>query len=200
MDELVTLEPWAQWLILVPLSGLLLYSAWTDWKVRKVYNKVTYPAMVVGLALHLIVQGLPGLGDGAIGFVLAFVIGLVMMPFGWIGGGDVKLLMAVGAALGVQALGEITFYSVWIGAILGLVMAIANGYLIEMLKKMGRYIRGWYRLIIYKQAVLKESLEKDERNKVPYAIAILGGAILTYTDAVYQWPQFWDWYTTGIGF
>lgn len=200
MDGLIQLESWAQWLILIPLAGVLLHSAWTDWKVRKVYNKVTYPAMVVGLALHLIVGGLPGLADGALGLVLAFVIGLAMLPFGWIGGGDVKLLMAAGAALGVQALGEITFYSVWVGALLGLGMAIANGYFFEMLKRMGRYVRGWFRVLVYRQAMLKQDLEKDERNKVPYAIAILGGAVLTYTDAAYQWPQFWDWYTTSLGF
>lgn len=200
MDELTKLEPWAQWLVLIPLAGVMLYSAWTDWKSRKVYNKVTYPAIVVGLVLHGIVQGVPGLGDGAVGLGLAFVIGLAMMPFGWIGGGDIKLLMAVGSTLGVQALGEITFYSIWVGAVLGLVMAVANGYLWEMLRRMGRYLRGWYRVLVYKQAMLKETLEKDERNKVPYAIAILGGAILTYTDAVHKWPGFWDWYTTGIGF
>lgn len=200
MDELVQLAPWAQWLILIPLAGVLLYCAWTDWRARKVYNKVTYPAVLVGLVLHLIVQGLPGLGDGAIGLLLAFVIGLVMLPFGWIGGGDVKLLMAVGAALGVQALGEITFYSVWVGAILGFGMAAVNGYLFVMLKRMWNYVRGWIRVLVYRQAMLKQTLEKDERNKVPYAIAILGGAILTYTDAAYQWPQFWDWYMSGLGF
>lgn len=200
MDELVKLETWAQLLMLIPLGAVMLYSAWTDWKSRKVYNKVTYPAVVVGLVLHLIVGGLPGLGDGALGLALAFVIGLAMLPFGWIGGGDIKLLMAVGAALGVQALGEITFYSVWVGAVLGLAMAVANGYLVEMIRKMGRYIRGWFRVLVYKQVMLKEELPKDERNKVPYAIAILGGAILTYTDAAHQWPQFWDWYTTSLGF
>ena len=200
MDELVQTDLWRQLLVLIPVAVALLISAYTDFKERKVFNKVTYPFVIIGLLTHAIALGLPGLGNGAMSVVIALFIGIALLPFGWIGGGDIKLLMGVGAALGWVGLLEVTFYSIWVGAVMGLVMAAVNGYLWEMLKRMGRYLRGIARMVIYRTAMVKEDMERDERSKVPFAIAVLGGAILVYTDATLRFPEFWDWYIGMLGF
>jgi prepilin peptidase CpaA len=200
MHEILALPVWKQALLFIPVGIVLIICAITDWRERKVYNKFTYPLAIVGFVVHTIALGLSGTLDGLLAFFAAFVIGLLMLPFGWLGGGDTKLLMGIGATLGVHTLLVSTFYSIWIGAILGLGMAAVNGYLWEMLKRMGRYIRGWYRVFVYKQALLKEPLEKDERNKVPFAVAIMGGVICAYTEFAHNTPGFWSWYVSALGF
>ena len=200
MHEILALEAWKQAILFIPVAVVLIYSAITDWKERKVYNKVTYPLAVVGIIAHTIALGWDGTLDGLMAFGAAFVIGLILLPFGWLGGGDTKLLMGIGATLGLHALIVSVFYSIWIGAILGVGMAAVNGYLWEMIQRMGRYLRGWYRVFIYKQGFLKEPIEKDERNKVPFAVAILGGVACTYTEFALGWPGFWSWYVSSLGF
>ena len=200
MKELAHLAPWQIALVLVPVALVCLIAAWTDWHERKVFNKHTYPLVIVGLVTHTIALGWAGLGDGLLSVALALVIGLVLSTFGWMGGGDIKLLMGVGASLGMSTLLQVTFYSVWVGAILGLLLAASNGYIWIMFRNVGRYLRGVFRMIAYKTKAVKEELEvDDERNKVPFAIAIMGGVVLTFTDAFSHWPGFWQWYLEGIG-
>ncbi|QED27843.1 prepilin peptidase [Microvenator marinus] len=200
MHDILAMELWKQLLLFIPVAVVLIICAVTDWRERKVYNKITYPFAAIGLVLHTVTMGFDGTLDGLMALLAAFVIGLIMLPFGWLGGGDTKLLMGLGATLGVHALVVTVFYSIWIGAILGLGMAAYNGYLWEMIKRMGRYLRGWYRVFVYKQAFLKEKLERDERNKVPFAVAILGGVATTYTEFALAWPGFWTWYVSSLGF
>lgn len=200
MEELIKLDAWKVVIVVAPLMIVCLIGAWTDWKERKVFNKHTYPLIVIGLVTHTIAVGWPGLLDGALAVVIALFVGILLMVFFRVGGGDIKLLMGVGAALGLSGLLQVAWYSVWVGAALGLALALFNGYLWVMLGNVYRYLRGVFRMIIYKTKMVREELDvDDERNKVPFAIAILGGVILTLTDALYKWPGFYDWYLRGIG-
>lgn len=192
MDELVTQEPIRQALVLIPLAAVLITCAYTDYKERKVFNKVTYPAFFLGLAVHGIALGWAGLLDGFLAALIAFGIGLVLLFTRMIGGGDIKLLIVVGAFLGKAGLAEVTFYSVLAGAVGGLIAALFNGYLWEMFKRLGRFFRGIYRSLAYRSGAMAEKLERDERSWIPFAIAIMVGGVLTYTDAVYRWPGLWE--------
>ena len=97
----------------------------TDWRWQRIPNVVTYPTMIVGLALGA-VDGLPGspLGGGFLDHLVATVAPFVLLyPVyapGWMKAGDVKLLMAVGALRG----GSFLFFSFFYGAMLGGVLAL----------------------------------------------------------------------------
>jgi prepilin peptidase CpaA len=201
MESLLELTLWRQLLVLIPMGIALCIAAYTDWRERKVFNWLSYSAILVGLAIHPIAYWSISPLGGVIAAVVTFVVGLVMfafLPGGWFSGGDIKLLVAVAAFLGFEGLGEVLFYSVFCGAILGLVMALFNGYLWEMLKRMFRYLRSLVRAAAYQSTQVRESLERDDRSRVPFAIAILAGAILAYTDARYGWPGVLDWYIEGL--
>jgi prepilin peptidase CpaA len=87
------------WVVL-PVLALAVIATWIDVKSRRIPNLLTFPALLLGLLVHLAVEGLPGLGRSALGMLVA---GGLMMP-GWLlkwkGGGDVKLMAAVGAWFG----------------------------------------------------------------------------------------------------
>jgi prepilin peptidase CpaA len=200
MDKLFEVELWRQLVVLIPLGLLLVVSAITDLRERKVYNKVTYPAFFVGLITHTVALGLHGLLDGLLAAVLTFVLGLMIMITGWIKGGDIKLFIAVGAFLGLQGLGEVIFYSIFAGGIVGIVTSLLNGYLAEMLKKMWGFIKGLVLTLLYKTKNLAQPMEVDERSKMPFAVAILMGGVCVLTDEIYGLPGFYDWYWSSLGF
>ena len=81
-------------------------AAVTDvWKF-KIYNAVTLPLLCSGMIYHGLVGGAPDFTASFVGALFGFGILLVFYLMGGMGGGDVKLMAAVGAWLGMPQ----TFY------------------------------------------------------------------------------------------
>lgn len=74
------------------LWGLLIFAAVIDWRTLKIPNVLTVPGMITGLIFHG--------GVGLEGILLALFLAGSLTMFGLWGGGDAKLLMAVGAFVG----------------------------------------------------------------------------------------------------
>ena len=70
-----------------------------DVRRGRVPNALTYPAVLVGVALGA-AQGGAGLGQSALGLVAALLCALPLWIWGGMGGGDLKLLAAIGAFFG----------------------------------------------------------------------------------------------------
>ena len=88
-------EGWISLAADIVLVCLAVFSAATDLYRGKVYNAVTMPGLLAGLAFSVQRAGAPGILDVfcAVGFT-----GLVLFPFykaGGLGAGDIKLLAAV---------------------------------------------------------------------------------------------------------
>jgi prepilin peptidase CpaA len=81
------------------LTGLLVAAAWTDYRQRRIPNWLTMGGLALALLLRL-VSGPGMLIEGLIGVLLAFVLTLPLLMLGVMGGGDAKLLMAIGAFMG----------------------------------------------------------------------------------------------------
>jgi len=99
----------------VALVAVVAVASWWDVRERRIPNALTVGALVAALLLRIpggtgsVVAGLEGAG-------IAFGLSLVFFLAGGMGGGDVKLLAAVGAFLGPSRL--------WPGL---LAMALAGG-------------------------------------------------------------------------
>ncbi|MFV1959997.1 MAG: prepilin peptidase, partial [Planctomycetota bacterium] len=85
----------------LPLLLVLGLAVWTDVRDGKVYNRLTYPAALLGLVLNATVRppGV-GLGQASLGLAVGFIPLFLAFAVGGLGGGDVKLMGAVGAFLG----------------------------------------------------------------------------------------------------
>jgi prepilin peptidase CpaA len=106
--------------IFVVLIGCLI-AAVTDVTRFKVYNLLTYPLLLSGLVYHCIVGGVDGFSASVLGLLMGAGCLLVLFLLGGIGGGDVKLMGAVGAWLGWHC----TFALFLVSALLGGVSVIA---------------------------------------------------------------------------
>lgn len=88
---------------IVMLIAVVLFTAiaaWTDLRTRRIPNRLTAPMCVAGLIFQVAFFRLEGLGIALAGFAAGFGIFFVLWMIGSAGGGDVKLMGALGPWLG----------------------------------------------------------------------------------------------------
>jgi prepilin peptidase CpaA len=121
----------------LPLLGLMAYAAAVDWRTRRLPNTLNLLILLVGLGFA--VQGLTGqglgraLGGAAVGFVLLFPA----FALGALGGGDVKLLTAVGAWTGPVGVIVVLVLTTLAGSVVALAQAAQTGKLRALLQNSG---------------------------------------------------------------
>lgn len=94
------IAPTGVWILNAILVALLLICAYTDGREGKIYNKFTFPAMILGVALNGFFGGSFGLLWSLLGWAIGMGIQWVPFMIGAAKAGDVKLLAAVGALKG----------------------------------------------------------------------------------------------------
>ncbi len=112
---------------------LLIVAAYTDIRTREVPDWVNISGIAAGIGIRAL-WGLSGngwneLGWGVLGFIVFFALSIIMYYAGQWGGGDSKLLMAMGALLGLEfsrdgAGVSFLLWSILAGAGYGLVCSI----------------------------------------------------------------------------
>jgi len=127
----------------VLLLSLAVACLVTDlWKGR-IYNAVTYPAIVVGFAAQIALHGAAGFWTALAGFAVGFFPAFLLFALGGLGGGDVKLLAAVGAIAGAVPATETLLLSFFFGAFIGLAQLAWKGRLFSTLWRMLRVLAGF---------------------------------------------------------
>ncbi len=94
-----------------------LTAAVTDLRGGHIPNWLTLPPLVIGPLYWGATGGLGGLAQSLLGLLLCGLVPLVLFLRGAIGGGDVKLLAAVGALAGYNLGLEIEFFSFLLAAV-----------------------------------------------------------------------------------
>ena len=122
----------SQLVLLISVAAFTLVAAISDIRTRKIPNWMTVPMCVAGLVYQVCFYQWSGLGSGLIGFVAGFGILFVLWMIGSAGGGDVKLMGALGPWLGGMLTLKVLFVSlifVTLGT-LGIVLfgLLANGF------------------------------------------------------------------------
>ena len=107
-----------QWIVAIVFTSICVV---TDLKERRIPNVVTLPMIVIGFVYVSVVHGWSGLADGFFGMLLLSFPYLVVFALGGMGGGDVKLMAAIGVWLG-PAIG------VWV-----LLMTVCSGLIITFI-------------------------------------------------------------------
>ena len=110
----------------IAVSICSLTAAAIDLRTRRVPNGLTGAAAAVGVALALTGTGRVGVVASVLGGVIGLTLMLPGYLFGGTGGGDVKLLAAVGTFLGPDRV-LIAFFGMAVGGgVLALAIAIAR--------------------------------------------------------------------------
>ena len=107
MPELTT----AQIVLLLCVGVFTLVAAISDLRFRKIPNKMTAPMCVAGIVYQVAFFGLDGLWVALLGFAAGFGILFVLWMIATAGGGDVKLMAAIGTWLGWLTVLKVLFCS-----------------------------------------------------------------------------------------
>jgi len=95
-----------------------------DVRTMTIPNRLTLPALVLGISAHGIMNGLPGLrfavGGAAAGLGIMFLLYLLRS----VGAGDVKVFGALGAWLGPVVASDLAIYSIMIAGAYGLLASL----------------------------------------------------------------------------
>lgn len=104
----------------IVLISILLICVITDIRSRKIYNKVTYPALLFALIYHTAIGGWEGLSHSLVGLLVGG--GLLLIPYflGGMGAGDVKLLALIGAMKGGLFIFQAFLYIAIVGGLIAL--------------------------------------------------------------------------------
>ena len=101
--------------------GLAGWAGWLDWRIRKIPNWLTVPALLVGLTLSAALGRWSGLKYSLEGAGISLGILLPFVLVRGLGAGDWKLMGALGAFLGPQRAIVVLFGTVLIAGAMSIV-------------------------------------------------------------------------------
>jgi prepilin peptidase CpaA len=170
----------------VPLVVVIVaatVSAATDLWRFKVYNLLTIPLLLSGLVYHGVVGGFPELTKSFTGALFGF--GILVAPYvmGGMGAGDVKLMSAVGAWLGLSLTYRVFIASSIAAGLYALVLVVMSGKLLETWINLQIL---WHRVTVFgrylgaEDRVESEVIRSDRRRRViPFAAMVAVGVLAT---------------------
>jgi len=176
--------------------GTVGIAAWLDAATRRIPNSLTYPAILLGLIINLLLApgfgefvspnvatwfGATSINDALLGFALCAAIGIVSFMAGGLGGGDTKLLGALGAMLGFSESVPVLFNALMFAALIGILNWAISGQLVA-------------RAQVIAMSLLSYVLSKEEKPKAypfskseaPFGVALLLGLILAQFVALHR--------------
>ena len=166
-------------LLTIGLIATCAIAVWSDLRTGRIPNVLTLSGLAAALLLRA-AGGLDLVGGGLAGAAVALGLSLPLFLLGGLGGGDVKLLVAVGAFLAPSRL----FVALAVMAISGGLIALAA---VVRRRALGRTLANVWRIV--KTAILAALFRTVPRSPLPtlrtpgaittpYGLAIATGAIV----------------------
>jgi prepilin peptidase CpaA len=149
---------------------LICVAVYTDLLWMKIPNYLTMPFIFIGFWLNTVQLGMgPGVHFALNGLAAGLLVFIVPFVLGGAGGGDVKLLGAIGSLVGAHAVFWIFLYAAMAGGVVSLFLLVKKRRLsaltgvVEDLK-----------LLIFN---LSPVLAAENRDNIPYSVPIITGYI-----------------------
>jgi prepilin peptidase CpaA len=164
--------------VLVALMGAVI-----DVRSARIPNRLTYTALPAALMLRTAVLGLSGLKSGALGMLVAGGLFLLLFVLGAMGGGDMKLMAAVGAWVGSTQVVMLILAAALAGGILAIGRIIFSNAVGQTLRNIMHLI--CYRLTSGLQPHPELNVQSSGSQRVPFGVAIAVGALFCASHAIW---------------
>lgn len=159
------------------LALIVVAAAMFDSRRRRVPNWLTLPGLLLGIALNTILFHREGLWSSLEGLSLAFLIYLPLYLLRGMGGGDVKLMAAVGAIAGPANWLRIFFLTLLFGAVAAIILMFVKRRVRRTFKNVWLILAS----LGTGQAPYAKNPEldvgTDQGVRLPHAVTIAGGAL-----------------------
>ena len=150
----------------------------TDVRSRRIPNVLTFSAAVAAVLVHGAVSGWAGVGTSMAGWAAGAALFMPFFLLGGMGGGDVKLLAAIGAWLGPREAIWLAIYASMAGGAVALIVALSHGYLKVALRNVWTLLTYWW-LVGPKPMPGLTLDQKTQMPRLAYAIPIFMGTVAT---------------------
>lgn len=146
-------------------------AAAIDIRTRRIPNAISVGLAVLGIVLAA--TGMTGItvGSSFAGFMLGLVLMLPGRILGATGAGDVKLMAAVGAVIGVERVPLALVCTAIAGGVLAIAVAVHRGRLAATISGTGKILRA-------PTESRKQIQAPGARNRFSYGPAIAAGAVV----------------------
>ena len=160
--------------------AISLFGGFHDLLTRRIPNWLTFPAVGAGIIAQACAHGLSGALAGVLGAALGFGIFFPMFAAGYMGAGDVKLQMAVGAWLGWWLALHVAVGAILVGGLYALGEVIFRGRFPTVLRSGWSFLRS----LVF-PGLVAEKLKVDESRKFAFGacIAISLAAVIALDQA-----------------
>jgi prepilin peptidase CpaA len=161
-----------------------LLGAWFDVISARIPNRLTYPAILTALAVRFALLGWHGLLEGLFGLFLCGGAFFLLFVIHAMGGGDVKLMAAVGAWVGYRNAGIALIVCALSGGL------IALGYVVVLKRYRTTFSNVAAVIRFHATRGLRENPELNLSSantvRMPYGVAIAAGAVGTLISTVWK--------------
>ena len=155
-------------IVWIALPFILAFACYGEIRERRIPNWLTLGAIALGVGAAVIEGGVEGLKDSALGLAIAGGLFLPFCLLGVVGGGDMKLMAAVGAIVGWPMVLRVVCNTCIAGGAIAVAIMAWNGVLLTTLANVFKIMEGMPR----KQQGLRNP------PMVPYALAITAGTLV----------------------
>jgi prepilin peptidase CpaA len=160
----------------VAAASVAAACAW-DITTSRIPNELTFSAAAAAAVFHALAPGGAGAGHALLGLIVGVAVFFPLFALGAMGGGDVKLMAAVGAWVGWKLILFVALYGSLAGGVLALVVALRRSYLRTALFNLKMLASFWWVEGIKPLPAL--TLESTHSVRLPYALAIAAGLAVT---------------------
>ena len=147
----------------------------TDIRTRRVPNVLTLGAVVAALLVRGYFAGWLGVFSGVLGWLVGLMVLLPLFAMRGLGGGDVKLLAAFGAFVGVSTVLWTTAFGTIAGGVFAIILATRHHVWRRTWANVGLLLTHWR--INGPVAVAGMTLEDSQSVRLAYAIPLTVGLV-----------------------
>ena len=161
----------------IVIVGIAAVACVIDLRERRIPNWLTLGAALGGLVYQVTVAGTAGLVSGLAGWTVGVAIFFLPFVLRGLGGGDIKLLGALGAWVGPYDIVWLSLYTGVAGGVFALLVSLAGGYLRQALSNI------WLLLMHLRLQGLRPlpelTIHHGSGPKLAYGTAIFAGVMVT---------------------
>lgn len=158
---------------LLTVGFLLALAVISDLRTYRIRNTITYGFMLSGLISNLITDGMKGMLFSLQGMLLPAICLLLVYIMRAIGAGDVKLLSAVGAAMGPGFILDAMICTFMCGGVMAALLILIRRNGIERLRQLMLYAQSC--LLSMKLLEYSDIREKADGSKFHFSLAVASG-------------------------
>jgi prepilin peptidase CpaA len=154
------------------IIGFVVATAYSDFRWRKIPRRVTVVALIAGLLASWYFGYLL---SSLLAALFAFCISMGLFSLGAIGGGDVKLITALAAMLGLQPWGRAMEFTIFIACGMAMIQVVRHGAIRQTLSNMAELVQWFFKAGLRPHPALHVKNAAVLRS--PFAVAVALGTI-----------------------